>query len=137
MGTRADFYVGRGDTAEWLGSIAYDGDPEGIDQLILVCRTETAFRYAVADFLKGRIDRTLAADGWPWPWNTSHTTDFAYAFDGGATHASFFGGAWFDPLKWKDLIDDENKQRVEFPDMSKGKQRAELFGAHSGVILIG
>ena len=27
MGTRADFYVGRGDAAEWIGSIAYDGYP--------------------------------------------------------------------------------------------------------------
>lgn len=25
MGTRADFYSGRGKTAEWLGSIAWDG----------------------------------------------------------------------------------------------------------------
>jgi hypothetical protein len=29
MGTRADFYVGRGETAEWLGSIAWDGNPGG------------------------------------------------------------------------------------------------------------
>lgn len=27
MGTRADFYIGRGENAEWLGSIAWDGDP--------------------------------------------------------------------------------------------------------------
>lgn len=31
MGTRADFYVGRGESAEWLGSIAWDGYPSGID----------------------------------------------------------------------------------------------------------
>ena len=27
MGTRADFYVGRGEKAEWVGSIAMDGVP--------------------------------------------------------------------------------------------------------------
>lgn len=30
MGTRADFYVGRGEQAEWLGSIAWDGNPGAI-----------------------------------------------------------------------------------------------------------
>lgn len=30
MGTRADFYVGKGPNAEWLGSTAMDGYPEGI-----------------------------------------------------------------------------------------------------------
>jgi hypothetical protein len=29
MGTRADFYVGRGKDAEWLGSVAFDGYPSG------------------------------------------------------------------------------------------------------------
>jgi hypothetical protein len=30
MGTRADFYVGRGPDAEWLGSVAMDGYPSGV-----------------------------------------------------------------------------------------------------------
>lgn len=30
MGTIADFYVGRGPKAEWIGSIAWDGYPDGI-----------------------------------------------------------------------------------------------------------
>jgi len=30
MGTRADFYVGIGPEAEWVGSIAYDGYPDGV-----------------------------------------------------------------------------------------------------------
>ncbi len=28
MGTRADFYVGLGEQAEWLGSVAWDGNPD-------------------------------------------------------------------------------------------------------------
>ena len=35
MGTRADFYIGRGATAEWIGSIAWDGYPDGIPAPIL------------------------------------------------------------------------------------------------------
>ena len=35
MGTRADFYVGRGESAEWLGSVAWDGNPRGIDDPVL------------------------------------------------------------------------------------------------------
>jgi hypothetical protein len=30
MGTRADFYIGRGTEAEWLGSVAWDGYPGGV-----------------------------------------------------------------------------------------------------------
>lgn len=31
MSTRADFYVGRGAEAEWIGSISWDGYPDGVD----------------------------------------------------------------------------------------------------------
>lgn len=34
MGTRADFYVGTGANAEWLGSIAYDGHPDTIYKVL-------------------------------------------------------------------------------------------------------
>jgi hypothetical protein len=40
MGTRADFYVGRGGQAEWLGSIAWDGYPSGIDKWVFSVSTE-------------------------------------------------------------------------------------------------
>lgn len=32
MGTRADFYVGRGKDAEWIGSVAFDGYPDGFER---------------------------------------------------------------------------------------------------------
>lgn len=81
MGTRADFYVGRGAEAEWIGSVAYDGHPENFKHLRK--KTEAAFRKAVAKELGGRDDATLPAEGWPWPWNDSGTSDYAYAFDAG------------------------------------------------------
>ena len=134
MGTRADFYVGRGPDAKWLGSIAWDGYPDGIPKPLLACTTVSGFRRSVANFLKDREDKTLPENGWPWPWETSSTTDFAYAFDGGMVHASYFGSAWFNPKR--KMPDEPKGEKAIFPDMSKIKQRAK-FGAHSGVIVIG
>lgn len=51
MGTRADFYVGRGVDAQWLGSIAYDGYPDGTPELAIVAVTEEAFRAKVEHVL--------------------------------------------------------------------------------------
>ena len=141
MGTRADFYVGRGENAEWLGSIAWDGYPDGIDKQLLNTTSEDAYRHAVAEFLKGREDKSLPDDGWPWPWDTSHTTDFSYAFDGEKVHGSCFGSNWFDPTKELDENDerthsDNPPMAAVFPDM-KGRKRRPIFGKHSGVIVVG
>jgi hypothetical protein len=142
MGTRADFYVGRGENAEWLGSIAWDGYPDGIETQLLNCTGEAAYRHAVAEFLKEREDKSLPEDGWPWPWDDSNTTDFAYAFDGEKVYGSCFGSVWFDPTK--EALD-ENDERIpadnpprtpSFPSMKDGKRRP-IFGKHSGVIVIG
>ena len=40
MGTRADFYVGKGKDSEWLGSIAWDWYPDGIPDNILDAESE-------------------------------------------------------------------------------------------------
>lgn len=77
MGTRADFYVAKPDGLEWLGSIAWDGYE--IDHVSLA-PTEDQFRQSVAEFFAGRNDVTLPERGWPWPWNDSRLTDYAYVF---------------------------------------------------------
>ncbi len=136
MGTRADFYVGRGENADWLGSIAWDGYPKGIDKQLLNCTSEEAYRHAVADFLKGRDDRSLPEDGWPWPWETSHTTDYAYAFDEGRVHASCFGHKWFDPTVEREEEENDEGKVAVFPSM-KDRKRRPMFGKHSGVMVIG
>ena len=82
MGTRADFYVGRGPNAEWLGSIAWDGyDITGVK--IEEAKTVKTFRKRVAAFLASRDDATLPEHGWPWPWDDSTLTDEVWAFDKG------------------------------------------------------
>lgn len=136
MGTRSDFYVKRGEDAEWIGSFAWDGYPGGFDASLYGVTTEQAFREWVATEAAKRDDFTHPDQGWPWPWETSHTTDFAYAFDEGRVWVADFGKGW---VAWRPefmLEDDsfENQPRVVFPDMSDRK--AVTYGKRSGTITI-
>ncbi len=131
MGTRADFYVGKGKDAEWIGSIAWDGYPDGIVEQVLKATTEQSFRDAVLAFLAARRDATLPAQGWPWPWEDSHTTDYAYCFDEGAVLT----------FNWGRLVvegadeDDDEGPKAPFPDMT-ARQNVTL-GKRSGVMILG
>ena len=135
MGTRADFYVGRGESAEWLGSIAWDGYPNGISEAVLKAKTAAAYRRHVEMFFGSRDDTTRPEWGWPWPWETSATTDYAYAFDKGRVYASCFGGKWYVATS-KRLNEDDNPRKVAvFPNM-KARQAVTL-GTRSGLVVIG
>lgn len=142
MGTRADFYVGKGESAEWIGSIAWDGYPNGIDESVLKAETKEQFIWAVAKFFDKRDDVTLPAQGWPWPWDDSCTTDYAYAFFDGSVKASCFGHKWHDPIKSMDLEDDELDEFIggdeakiaDFPNM-RDKQNV-AFDNRSGAMFI-
>jgi len=92
MGTRADFYIGKFHRFaivehDWLGSLGWDGYPQelgqehGISQEILRKKKRHTFKAAVEKLLRGRDDATWPKDGWPWPWETSHLTDYVYLFD--------------------------------------------------------
>jgi hypothetical protein len=136
MGTRADFYIGRGAKAEWLGSVAWDGDD--LDPIIAKAKSIKSYRAAVNTFLASRDDATLPSMGWPWPWNDSRTTDYAYAFDGGKVYASSFGKGWHYPKdveKGSDEFEITDGPRCEFPDMQSIK--CVTFGERSGVIIFG
>jgi len=142
MGTRADFYIGRGPDAEWLGSIAWDGYPGGIPDAILVAPSEDEFRVAVTDLLSSRDDGTTPDMGWPWPWKDSQTSNYAYAWD---------KGVWFTidwkPSRWwryadgaEPNADDEGYDDLlktldvaVFPDMTD-RQNVTL-GGRSGLII--
>lgn len=96
MGTRADFYIGTGRKAEWLGSVAWDGD-EWEDDLNCPLRqatTEQQFRDAVAEIAKVRTCWTSPSQGWPWPWDSSRSTDCVYAFTRGSVQVFRFRGVW-------------------------------------------
>lgn len=134
MGTRADFYVGEGTSAEWLGSTAFDGYPGGIEESVLRATSEAEFRAEVACRLLARNDGTVPADGWPWPWEDSTLTDYAYAFTGGKVIKYKFGRL-FAGDDWDESDEDRGSPKAAFPDMSAVKN--VTFGRRSGLIVAG
>jgi hypothetical protein len=146
MGTRADFYLGRGPKAEWLGSIAWDGYPGGIPNKVLNSWTDDEFRERVAEFSATRKDWTSPEQGWPWPWENSATTDYAYAFEDDGVWVSRFGRVWVRADQPEPSEYDENDN--EIPDFWPKGNPAELFpdmtelmnvtwGKRSGLIVVG
>lgn len=141
MGTRADFYVGRGPSAEWLGSIAWDGHPETrLPQLD--GSSEQAYRASVEAILAKEDHATRPADGWPWPWEDSRTTDYAYAFDAGEVWTACFGYRWRDrvvslrPLTDEEEAEDDSRgKQCAFPNM-KDRQNV-AWGQRSGILVFG
>jgi hypothetical protein len=124
MGTRADFYVGRGEQAEWLGSIASDGSPEGHATALVGLTEASSYRLAVQTILECVGHATRPEQGWPWPWPNSQTTDFAYAWDAGVVYVTCFGHGW---QVLRDDLDDwqGDDPKVPFPAMSdEGDPRA-------------
>ena len=94
MGTRADFYLGRGQTAQYLGSIAWDGYPDGNPIRLLPLKDKALFLQEVQRITTECDHGTTPEQGWPWPWENSATTDYAYAFDEDQVWVSCFGGPW-------------------------------------------
>ena len=132
MGTRADFYVGTGPDAEWIGSISYDGDPNGPPKLLLRASSEATFRARATEILSSATLSTLPTEGWPWPWEDSRTTDFAYAWcSDGQPRVSSYGRAWTTPA---DLGCEERRlEDHEVRDMSSIKASVDTIIAKSGL----
>jgi hypothetical protein len=130
MGTRADFYVGEGKNAEWIGSVAWDGYEwgerieSGDHDKITSAKTEDDYRKAVRAKIESRDDGTLPEDGWPWPWEDSKTTDCAYCFIDGKVKAFSWGRPW-----------DEDEDKIEWPDMSNVGEPAIAGSKRSGIMV--
>lgn len=139
MGTRADFYIRKDNQMKWLGSKGYDGYPDGIDESIFEATTEEDYEAKTIAFLKEEDDATFPEQGWPWPWNDSCTTDYAYIFENNKVMAICFGGPLFDPLKAGEESKEGNEDEKSlpagyFPDM-KDKQNI-AYDNRSGVLFI-
>ncbi len=136
MGTRADFYVGRGTDAVWLGSVAWDGYPDGFGDwpLLLASTDERQWREQVDTMLAARGDATTPDKGWPWPWDDSGTTDYAYAFDGDRVWGTT-GARWWHAVAEPDDEDATDGPLVDgWPDMAAVKN--VTLGPRSGVIVV-
>lgn len=103
MGTRADFYVGKGKKAEYIGSCSMDGEPEFMPAGLMNARTEQEFRAAVANLPEWHRPWDIAF-GWPWSWSNSYDTNYTYAFFDGEVFISFYGAEWLKASEhdWKD-----------------------------------
>ena len=129
--TKADFYVGTGSDARWIGSIGADGYPASgvISPEIFLQVNKIMFEEMVLDLLRKEKQDDWAAiadegDPWPWLWLNSQITDYTYMFDEKLEKviASKGGEEFFDPIK---IIQGEDMNSAElgigrprFPQMS-------------------
>jgi len=74
---------------------------------------------------------TLPAQGWPWPWEDSRTTDYAYAYTPKGIMVSLYGHGWVHLDECPSGEWDDTKTAV-FPDMSDRK--AVATGGRSGLL---
>jgi hypothetical protein len=94
----ADFYVGLGEDAEWLGSLSVDGSAAEMDDEGLFGEpdqkdpyTEETYRRIVGDVLAAAVAddygySKASGDVWPWAYADSGGTDMVYAFNNGSVH---------------------------------------------------
>lgn len=138
MGTRADFYIAKSDSPDgldWQGSIAWDGYPDGIADAVLHAKTADEFSAALTTFFADRDDVTIPADGWPWPWDDSATTDFGYVLiEGrGVFYCPFGGDVYAAASSGRTPVADV---AISYPDMSDRRNVAQGSN-RSGVIVVG
>jgi hypothetical protein len=91
----ADFYIGRGETAQYLGSIwGANVDPESLKAITRfqsatdVLYDEIDFRRDVTSLILDGTTFEKAATGKTWPhhYATSGTSDWAYCYDKATVH---------------------------------------------------
>lgn len=138
MGTRADFYEKKQEAElEWLGSIAFDGYIDGIAPSLLGATSAEKFHGELDQFFGGRDDVTFPKEGWPWPWDTSDTSDCAYCFNGERVVYYLGNAEWGEPINW-----DEDEKKMPHPctwihAVPNMKERKNVTrGKRSGLIVI-
>lgn len=128
--------MGEGASAEWLGSVAFDGydvaeHQEGIAATLRESKTREEFLKNLEMYFAAHgDDATLPDQGWPWPWNNSHTTDLAYCF----VEDRVKPFSWGRPFVYGDDSDLEDVPTAEFPNMSD--RQNVTFGSRSGILVL-
>jgi hypothetical protein len=136
MASKADFYVGRGPRAEWLGSVGWDGLPAGIPDDIREAEAEGSYREAVTKFLKGRGDAVLPEQGWPWPWDDSSGTNYSYAFKRGQVWASCYGSSWWKAERPEPDHTTLRRKVARFPDMALHRKMDTEKGGRKRILVV-
>jgi hypothetical protein len=78
---RADFYTLDEDRGMvWLGSVTKFGDPSMVPAEILIQNGLQNFEFELDDYLECHPYGVKASEGWPWEWEDSQMTDYAYLF---------------------------------------------------------
>lgn len=149
MGTRCDFYTVN-DTKKlvWVGSYGWDGNPGGVQEMMGIHKSTSQGNYVkrIVDYLKANDGYIAGEDGWPWPWETSATTDYYYIFHEDKVYVGAWGGELVEIniyLKHEDSICEEEDGfeeyfsgvKFELPDMSK-IQKVD-YGKGSGIMVFG
>lgn len=146
MGTRADFYICRDKSdsnkkLRWLGSMAFDGDPQSIPSLIIKSTDGKKFIQRVNRFLGSIEDGSTREAGWPWPWDDSGLTDYTYIFYEYEVFVNQFdpNQTGSDKILWIGCrsYDVEKMDFFKYPNMSKKRNYATPGSARSGLMLIG
>ena len=76
----ADFFLGVGEGAEWLGTLRLQGDPDDLPRALREARWPSEYRRLVAALLRSRVDGVRPHQGWPWGWDTANGTPHVYTF---------------------------------------------------------
>ena len=121
---KADFYIGIGKNAKWIGSVIKYGHPTcGFDRILLL-KNEIEYEETLIILLhKDNFGVIPEEDGWPHLWQDSQMTDYSYHLFNGKVWCSMMGGQLFDPLViigGEDLITAEKyapRIKVEYPFM--------------------
>lgn len=114
MGTRAAFFIGDPrdiENREWLGCIAWDGNPDGDCAVFAGAKTKDQFRKLVGDLAATRPDFAHPdKGGFPFPWTDAlFLTDCVYGFFDAAAHVDF--NCNWRTVKWMLEADAEEQDR--------------------------
>ncbi len=99
---KADFYVGMGSNADWIGSVEKCGEVWALDTTILIQVNKTMYEELVIEYIKfykGIVANHVCQ--WPWEWTDSRMTNYSYIFipEHEKVYMSIEGGDLMDPIK--------------------------------------
>lgn len=99
---KADFYVGIGPDAEWIGSVSKCGSPFEMLTEMLLQVNQTMYEELVIEYInycEGVVANHICQ--WPWQWPDSRMTDYSYFFvpEHEKVYVSIGGDVLLDPIK--------------------------------------